>query len=150
WPRLDFLSQEFLLQDDPRTRRATFVIHRDAHLLVKEARRLSRDAKTAIAEATPHLYGLENLFSGAVSEELLIWFDDCAEHYTIMGRPFAWIVKACHNAQQEITRALSSNHVHENLTRAQRNVASANAMLNRAYERLNRSYELLNGSRGLI
>src|SRR5262245_4436636 len=109
WHRLDFLSQEFLLHDDPRTRWATFVIHRDALILVKEARRLSRDAKTAIAEATPHLYGLKISCSETVAEELLTWFDDCAEHYTIMGRPFAWIVKACHKAQQEIRRSLGSS-----------------------------------------
>src|SRR5262245_55865527 len=103
-----FSRKGFYLPDDPRTRWPTFVIHRDAYLLVKEARRLSHEAKAAIAKATPHLYGLEISCSEAVADELLTWFDDCAAHYTILGRPFAWIVKASHRARDSITRALSS------------------------------------------
>ena len=95
------------LPDDRRTQWRTFVLYRDAHLLIKDARRLSDEANTAVASATRHLYGWEISCSEATAQELLTWFDGCAEHYTILGRPFAWIVKACQKATDSINRALS-------------------------------------------
>jgi hypothetical protein len=74
-------------------------------VLVKEAHTLSDEAKTAVAKATRHLYGWQITCPQPVAEELLAWFDGCAEH--IRGRPFAWIVKACHRARDSINRALS-------------------------------------------